>query len=186
MVAANHHISVTLSPDQVRLARDYARLRNDRAKKAGRRDKHGATWSDDYRHHLTGTIAEVIYFSGMGIDEPVLTLDTYKDEPDVAPGLVAQFPLGAEVRGRNWSPTYEAELIIRQDDDPTMPYVLVQVMPDQKSGVIVGWIDAQEAMDGTGKFWSPNDRPAAWFVHPNDLRACVPNGEWQVAGGVML
>lgn len=166
-------ISVTLTSAQIELAKRYAKRRNDNARAAGKRDAHGATWSDDYRHHLTGSLAETIFLCGMGIDEPILTLDTYKSEPDIAPGLVAEFPDGAEIRGRNYSSSHPTELIIRPDDDPNLPYVLVIVGPSMGQGLIKGWIKAQDAMDRADWFHTPNTRPPAWFVPDASL---VPIG----------
>ena len=149
---------VELSAADVRYAKSMAYVRNAHAMIDKKRERQGATPMQALGIHEVGCLGERAVMMALGIP-PKLSIDSYRNDPDIPP--CQQFPNGAEVRTRteHWH-----DLPIREDDDPTKPYILAILSGDRSVVRLVGWIYGHEAMDRAEWYKDPNGRGAAWFV----------------------
>ncbi len=159
-------VSVTLTWYEARLAAGVGLERQVAAMRDGRPDKHGFSGSG-WEVHLHGAGAEMAFAkaSGKYWDGSV---DVFR-VPDVG---------DIHVRSRSGDGPRE-DLIIRSEDDPDAPYVLVVGRMPQY--VVVGWLMGRDARR---QEWVKDygGRPPAWFV-PRAEMLSFPITAWRGGAG---
>jgi hypothetical protein len=146
---------VSLTGDEVRWAVDVGAERNMRSWERGGENQHGLDSQEgmDLSYAVEGACAELAYAIWRGVPWEA-HVDTFK-KPDVD---------GYQVRR---APRHHWRLIVRHDDNPKEPFVLVT--GGSPEFWIRGWLWGYEARQEEYLF-APNDRPEAWFAPIPDLR----------------
>ena len=150
---------ITLSPMELDLAVEGSLLRDEEARKQGRKDTRGLTGSDEYKQYLGiyGLAGEIAAARALRI--PYLyTVNTYRSEPDL------RLPDGTPIEVKT-SVTAKT-LIVPLNADPHDTYVWVRgELPTLE---VVGWAPGYELMNK--KFIStPRGRTPIYAIQEHRL-----------------
>jgi len=146
-------MTITLTDVEVRVARHIGRLRNEHAKRAGLKDKHGFDGDGELIHAL-GAAGEMAFCKSNNLYwEP--RIDTFK-EADV----------GDNIQVRTRSRSYY-DLLIRKEDRSDQYFVLVT--GNIPKFEVVGWIRGEE---GKQAKWlrCHGGREEAYFIPQSELK----------------
>jgi hypothetical protein len=152
---------IEMSTAAKRRAMELARARNDASQRKGSMPGHGGPAQGSREaldKNILGAFGEFVVALFLGYPEPA-TIDAYH-----APDL----PGGEQVRTRDprrGLPKCD-HLIVRRDDSPTSPYVLVLLESPQLR--IMGWLRGADAMRERFLF-GYGSRPKQFFVPPKAL-----------------
>lgn len=147
-----------LTAAELEFATFFGRLRNQRARELGGKNKHGLVSDVGDMYSINGVAGEIAFRNFMGWDCP-LTLDTFRSKPDFL------HDIEIKTLGAHWY-----DLWVRADDDPRYRFVLVTGRVPDPIFTIHGWAYGHEII-ANNRIRRFAGREPVWTLEQSKLRS---------------
>ena len=169
---------VRFNPETVEAIRAMAAADALKARRTGARDQHGLI-VDSVQHDVgikfLGKMGEFATSKYLGLFHEMAP---HAKGPDIA-GII----------GVRTAQGHHRRLVLRQVDQPELPYVLATHEAGEDFVLLHGWSIGRDVM--IPRFWySPNEREPAWFIPPDELALMsdlfnfLPESTWRCCHNV--